>query len=101
MKIVIGILVFGLCVAFSIGGIKAYDRYLEAWNLENISRIQPGMTDAEVIDILGKPTIRKMSDIPGEYWCFGSDTFAFQESYRGSVMIEMSRDKRVVEVVDP
>ena len=73
----------------------ARERYLKA----NIDRIQPGMTSAEVIAILGPPTSKHMSDIEGLYWCFGSDSFETHAEYCGTVSIEMSRGGRVVSIV--
>lgn len=71
-----------------------HERYLKA----NVSRIQPGMSSAEVTAILGPPTSKHISDIPGVCWCFGSDSFESHEEYCGKVSIEMSRDGHVVAI---
>lgn len=35
-------------------------------------RITIGMSEAEVISILGEPTSKALIDIPRLYWCYGS-----------------------------
>ena len=57
---------------------------------ENVKEIRVGMTESDVINILGSPTSRRMSDIPGIYWCYGTDSFQDREEYCGKVEIEMS-----------
>lgn len=42
-----------------------------------------------------------MSDVPGHYWCYGSDSWKQWELgdiYFGSTALQMSRDGRLVEI---
>jgi hypothetical protein len=56
------------------------------------------MSGEEVISLLGRPTSKAISDISGEYWCYGSSSWMDpdKDSYCGNVLIEMSRDGHVV-----
>lgn len=98
MKVIQIIVGFVLFIGIFLGSVKIHDRYHEYWLKETIKGVRPGMTDFEVIRILGKPTSRHMSDIPGEYWCYGSDSFNDSEDYCGKVMLEMGPGKHVVSI---
>ncbi len=95
IRITLGI--FILLIVF-VGSVLISDRYREYRLKENIKRVQPGMTAEEVIAIMGRPTSHHMSDIPGEYWCWGSDSFEDHPEYCGKVMLEMGPGKRVVSI---
>ena len=59
------------------------------------------MPEAEVIAILGEPTSKAMTDTPGLYWCYGSDSWKQWElgdEYCGTTALQMSRDGNVVEL---
>ena len=62
------------------------------------------MSEGEVIQILGKPTDRAMSDIPGTYWCYRTD-LVFQliddnPDSMGHLVLEMGSNGKVVKVFD-
>ena len=95
-KIVMGL---GLVIAAFIAFIAIRDSWRESHLQANHARIKIGMSEAEVIAILGEPTSKHISDIPGLYWCYSSDTWQqweFGEVHCGSMMLEMSRDGHVV-----
>lgn len=91
-----------ILVGISLGAIKYYDAYREQVLRGNLQRVQVGMGEAEVIDIIGQPTDRMMSDIPGTYWCYDNDTlgrfFRINPARMGHLVLEMSADGRVVKV---
>ncbi len=76
-------------VSTFLSGVTIRDAYQERWLKKNVKLIHPGMTDQEVIAILGRPTSRHMSDIPGDYWCWGSDSFSDNPDYCGKVTLQM------------
>ena len=81
-----------------VGSIQVRDYVYERWIKSQVRQIVPGMTRQEVINVLGKPTSFHMSDEPGHYWCYGSETFNSYEQYCGSVMLLMGSDDRVIRV---
>jgi hypothetical protein len=89
VRIIVGAL---LGLSIFIAAVNIRDYIYEAHIRANIGRITVGMPAKEVISILGKPTSRAISDIPGEYWCYGSDSWMANETeeYCGSILIEMS-----------
>jgi hypothetical protein len=97
----LGKIMLGLAFFFGAfeGSVLLRDRLYERQLQTNKSRIKAGMSEAEVIAILGQPTSKHMSDIPGLYWCYGSDTsdsWDYEGVYCGTVGIEMSPGGRVV-----
>ena len=91
----------GLCllIAAFVGVIAVRDSWRESDLQANKARIKVGMSEAEVIAILGEPTSKHMSDIPGLYWCYSSDTWQEWELgdvHCGTMMLEMSREGHVV-----
>lgn len=67
---------------------------------KNVKQISAGMTDQEVIAILGKPTSGNMSDIgPGRYWIYQTDSFDLEYT-GGYLVLEMSGKNTVVKVFD-
>ena len=60
-----------------------------------------GMSEAEVISILGEPTSKATIDTPGLYWCYGRETRADWERsdvYCRNTALQMSPDGHVVEL---
>lgn len=95
-KIAIGL---SLLLAAFFGGIAVRDNWRERHLQANHARITVGMSEAEVIAILGEPTSKHMSDIPGLYWCYSSDTWQEWELgdvHCGTMMLEMGSDGHVV-----
>ncbi len=96
VKIAIGLILLIVCF---VGSIAVRDRWRENHLQANKGKITVGMSEAEVISILGEPTSKHMSDIPGLYWCYGSDTWrewAYNDEYCGNTLLEMSSGGRVV-----
>ena len=100
---VVGLIIFLICFTSSV---KLRDHFYEQSLINNIQKIKVGMSEDEVIKILGKPSSREMSDIPGEYWCYDTDsigrTFDVQSEVRcGHLLLEMSspRNSRVVKII--
>ena len=94
-KLFVGVLLF-VTVFLSSVAIRdfLYERYIQT----NAKRIQLGMSEAEVIAILGKPTSKAMSDSPGLYWCYGSSSWTEEgDSYCGSISLHMSDDGHVLQ----
>src|SRR6185369_8891365 len=85
-----------LLIASFFGAVFVRDYLYEEWLKSNITRIHVGMTDQEVINILGKPTTMHMSDEPGEIWCYGSDSFSDNPEYcgKGGFVYRFERARR-------
>ena len=89
--------VFFLVVFF--GSIALRDRSYEQFLQSNKGRVTVGMSEAEVIAILGRPTSKAMTDSPAIEWCYGSNTWELwdrPEVYCGSVGLSMSPNGHVV-----
>lgn len=99
MRLVYYLFSFVLFVATFVGSVKLHDSYRESWLTEQVKLIRLDMSKDEVIQILGKPTSSHISDIPGVYWCYGSDSFNTYEEYCGKVSLEMSRYGRVASIL--
>ncbi len=95
LKCTVGFLLF---LTTFVGSVEIRDRAYEAWVKNQVARVVPGMTDKQVISIIGKPTSYHMSDEPGSYWCYGSNSFNSYEEYCGKVMLLMGTDNRVIRV---
>lgn len=90
----IGLFIFAVCFVASI---RVRDYYYEKSLKENIHRVKVRMSEQEVIQILGKPTIEQMSDSSSYYWCYDTDSIhqlladeAEREIYCGHMLLEMS-----------
>ena len=88
----IALVIFVICFTASV---KLRDYFYEQSLRKNIQKIRVGMTEKEVIEILGKPSLAEMSDISGEYWCYDTDSIARtiepQPEIRcGYLLLEMS-----------
>jgi hypothetical protein len=93
----IGAGVLILVVTFIVG-VLIHDYLYERFLQENKGRIKAGMSEAEVISILGEPTGKSMIDQPGSYWCYGSSTWdrwSYGDVYCGSVGFTMTDTKGV------
>lgn len=70
---IVGFIIFSICI---ITGIRLRD-YFYKQNLRfNLQNIQIGMTEKEVIQILGKPNHIWASDEPSKYWCYDTDSIS-------------------------
>lgn len=90
-------------MAAFLGSVEVRDQVYERSLKANVHRIQAGMSAANVVSILGEPTSKNISDIPGVYWCYGSSTWdrwSYGEVYCGEIIFEMS-DHRGGHVVSP
>lgn len=67
-----GLLIFVTCFASSV---RVRDHFYAQHLKRNIEKVKVGMTDRQVIEILGEPDDRQMSDIPGTYWCYNTSTY--------------------------
>jgi hypothetical protein len=77
-------------------GASVDDYYAQRRFSENVKKIEIGMSENEVTDLLGKPTSRTISDIEGEYLCFSGGSFHFNPSTKCVLMLQMNRQGRVV-----
>ena len=89
---------FVLFLITFIGSIQVRDCLYESWIKSQVRQVETGMARHEVIKILGRPTSYHMSDEPGTYWCYGSNSFNSYEEYCGKVMLLMGSDNRVIRV---
>ena len=87
-----------------IGGLALYGSYRDSQLRSNIHKVQVGMSDDEVIHLLGKPSNRGISDIPGTYWYYRTDLVykLIDDSPEnvGYLALEMGANGRVVKVFD-
>jgi uncharacterized protein YjlB len=63
---------------------------------ENIKKVRIGMCEAEVIELLGEPSSRKLTDRSGGSLCFSAGSFHVEPSTNCVVSLEMSPDRHVV-----
>jgi hypothetical protein len=93
VKIVIGLI---LLAFFVIGGVLLQD-YIHLRNLEsNLQAVKPGMSESELIKLLGKPDTLYIGDIgPREYLCFGKRVYDDNPD-SCPIAIEMSAPPRTV-----
>jgi outer membrane protein assembly factor BamE (lipoprotein component of BamABCDE complex) len=101
---IIGLFIFLVCFMASV---KLRDYFYETQLRNNIQKIKIGMSEQEVIEILGKPSNRFSSDSPTNYWCYDTDSIAQtleeqSEMRCGNILIEMSfyKDGKVIKVHD-
>lgn len=66
---------------------------------EQAHNVSLGMTTSEVVNLLGKPSDIKMSDIPGSYWSYDKKQFLGRPI--PFLFFEVSRDGHVVKVISP
>ena len=95
---------FAIFLVCFLGSLLLDGSYSDARLRKNIAKIQPGMSEEQVIKILGKPTARAISDIPGTYWSYRTDPI-YQliddnPDNMGYLALEMSSDGKVVRVFD-
>ena len=87
-----------------ISGLAVYGIYLDSQLRSNIHNVKVGMSEDEVIRILGKPSNQGISDIPGTYWHYRTD-LVYQliddnPDSVGYLVLEMSSNGKVVKVFD-
>lgn len=95
---VVGLFIFSFCFTVSVF-LRSY--YNEKRLRNDIHKIKVGMTEEEVIEILGEPYKKQMSDIPGRYWCYKTDSTIFDiPDYEASyLLLEMDSDRKVDKVI--
>lgn len=97
-----GLLIFAVCFTLSV---RVRD-YFYARHLEqNIEKVKVGMTGKQVVEILGEPSDRQMSDIPGTYWCYNTSTYdrfiyADSGTLCEQLLIEMGSNNIVVKTFE-
>ena len=84
-----------MAVTFVVGA-SIDDYYAQQRFRENVKKIEVGMSENEVTNLLGKPTSRKISDIEGGYLCFSGGFFHVNPSTNCVLMLQMNRAGRVV-----
>jgi hypothetical protein len=89
------IFVFCICV---ISGISTGNFYHQHKVKSELAKIKVGMTEAQVIEILGKPDDRKLSDFSGGYICY--KTQLINMNFKSYYLIEMGLDGKVRKVLD-
>jgi outer membrane protein assembly factor BamE (lipoprotein component of BamABCDE complex) len=98
---IIELFIFSICFTSSV---FVRDYFYEKSLRSNIHKIKVGMTEKEVIRILGKPTQQIMSDVPGLYWCYETNSFYYlldDNSERlGWILLRVGNEGKVVEVFD-
>jgi outer membrane protein assembly factor BamE (lipoprotein component of BamABCDE complex) len=91
--------VFGIFVFVGL-----YGSYLDSQRRRNIHKLKLGMSEDDVIQILGKPTNRAILDIPGTYWYYRTDlVYALIDDNPDSVgylVLEMGSNGNVVKIFD-
>jgi hypothetical protein len=87
---IVGLLIFVVCF---ISSIRIRDYFYEKNLRENIHKVKVGMTEKEVVEILGEPTLKQMSDGP-VYWCYETDTIGQilddNPTRMGKMLVEMT-----------
>ena len=98
---VCGILPF---IAAFVVSLCLYGWYLDSRLKIDVHKVHPGMTEEEVIQVIGKPTSRGISDIPGTYWYYRTDVIHQliddNPDKTGYMVLEMGSDGRVEKVFD-
>ncbi len=94
-----GFLIFLFCFFASV---LVRDYFNEISLRTNIHRIKVGMSEKEVIQILGKPSDKVMSDVPGLYWTYQTNSFNYHDNpdELDHILLEMGSDEKVVKVYD-
>lgn len=57
----------------------------------NKGKITIGMSETGIISIPGEPASKSLSDIPGLYWCCGSDSWKRWELGDDYAILELSK----------
>ena len=97
---------FGLLALLGcfLGCLALYGSYLDSQLRHNIHKVNVGMGEDEVIQILGKPTNRAISDIPGTYWYYRTDIVYSliddNPDNLGYLVFEMGSNGKVVKVFE-
>ena len=105
-RLLTGVIGLMLLAATFTSGVLITDSISDYRLRKNIKQISAGMTEEEVVAILGEPTDKLMSDIdPGRYWLYQTDSINLNNT-DGYLVLEMSgqntllRQNIVVEVFD-
>ena len=103
-KFIYFLLAFLALLGCSCGAIALYGCYLDSHLRHNIHKIEIGMSEDEVVKILGNPTSRAISDIPGTYWYYRTDllySLIDDNPYNvGYSVVKISRDGKVEKVYE-
>jgi outer membrane protein assembly factor BamE (lipoprotein component of BamABCDE complex) len=93
------LVIFLICFASSV---RLRDYLYEQKLRTDIHKIKVGMTEAEVVEILGKPDISQMSDDGTYYWCYSAGsidaTLDGQQNYCGHSLLSMGSSGTVTKV---
>ena len=99
-----GLIIFVTCF---ISSVKLHDYAYKQKLRKNLSKIEIGMTDKQVVEILGRPTNIWSSDTPLQAWCYDTDSISQTleeqpEINCGNMLLEMSssKDGKVVKIFD-
>lgn len=96
----IGLITFLICFTASL---LIHDYLYEQRLRSDIYKVKVGMTEQEVIEILGEPSHKLMSDIPGLYWAYDTSSIGQllddNPDRIGHILLEMGAGKRVVKVI--
>ena len=84
-----------LAVTF-VTGASVDDYYAQKQFRENIKKVRLGMSEAEVVEILGKP-IYRMIYHGDESLCFGAGSFHVEPSAACMISFKLSHDGRIIE----
>jgi hypothetical protein len=98
---IIGLSVFLSCF---IASVLINDYFAEQRLRKNIHHVEVGMTEKEVIKILGKPSNVFMSDTSASCWCYDTDSIAQTldpqpEISCNHLLLQMNSDSRMVKVI--
>ncbi|GEM_PF-3671079 len=103
-KLIVSISVVFAVLFASTTGLILYGRFLDHRLRRDINQIRVGMAEAEVIRILGEPSDRMMSDIPGTYWTYETDVLGSllddNPNRVGYLVLQMGADGKVVKVFE-
>lgn len=100
----LGLIIFLICF---IASVKVRDYSYKQKLKTNLSRVSIGMTDKEVIQLLGRPNHVWSEDSPQVSWCYDTDSISHSLEAQpdiecGNMLLKMSSSKegKVVKIFD-
>jgi hypothetical protein len=100
----VGFFIFLACFLVSV---SLHDYFLKVQLRDNVKKIKLGMSEQEVIQILGMPNHRWSEDSPASSWCYDTDTISHSLEEQpdiecGNMVLKMSshKDGKVVKIFD-
>lgn len=103
-RIIFALIGFGIFTACFIGSVLMRDYFHDRHLKNNIHKVKVGMTEAQVIEILGKPSHKIGSDEPGNYWSYDTNSFSSitdgSPERIGYLVLKMGTDGKVEKVLD-